>query len=224
MKNYKLYCLFVFIFLCAQAKAQYLSDYSGRPYFLPTHDDVQGNPLLTDTWFKGTVEFVNGKTAAAVLDYNAYGDELLFKNPKDSSVQAFVDPVKGFTLKDAAIENSDATDFSFSSGFPPVDDQTTKTFYMVVGEGKVKLLKYYKKRVVESQDFTSMIKTKSFLLANAYYLFNNNQMTKIKPTQKNILDALSDKADKMQQYVKTNKVDFKSDVALAKLFSYYNSL
>lgn len=224
MKKYKLYCVFVLLFICAQAKGQYLSDYSGRPYYLKTYAEIQGSPLLSDNWLNGTVAFANGKTATAILNYNLYGDELLFKNPKDSSVLSFVDPVKSFALKNATIEESDITDPSFSSGFPAVDDQTTKTFYLVVGEGKIKLLRCYKKRVIESKDFSSQITTKSFLSANAYYLFSNNQMVKIKPNQKTILAAMNDKAAQVQDYIKKNSVNFKSDAALAKLFGYYNSL
>ncbi|MDB5147537.1 MAG: hypothetical protein JWQ57_1557, partial [Mucilaginibacter sp.] len=99
-----------------------------------------------------------------------------------------------------------------------------KTFYLVVGEGKIKLLRCYKKRVIESKDFSSQITTKSFLSANAYYLFSNNQMVKTKPNQKTILAAMNDKAAQVQDYIKKNAVNFKSDAALAKLFSYYNSL
>jgi len=224
MKKYKLYCVSVLVLLCLQAKAQYLSDYSGRPYYLKTYAEIQGSPLLSDNWVTGTVSFASGKTATAILNYNLYGDELLFKNPKDSSILSFVDPVKSFSLKDATIEESDITDPSFSSGFPAADDQTVKTFYLVVGEGKIKLLRCYKKRVVESKDFSSQITTKSFLSANVYYLFSNNQMAKIKPNQKTILAAMNDKAAQVQDYIKKNSVNFKSDAALAKLFSYYNSL
>ncbi|WP_413670030.1 hypothetical protein ACEN9X_08885 [Mucilaginibacter sp. Mucisp86] len=224
MKKFNLFCVVGFLLLCIQAKAQYLSDYTGRPYYLKTNSEIQGNPLLTDNWMKGTVDFANGKTANAILNYNVYGDELLFKSPQDSSVQAFVDQVKSFSIKGVVLEGSDQTDITFSSGFPAVDDQTTKTFYQVVGDGKVKLLRYYKKKILESTGFASQVATKTFITANSYYLFSDNKIAKIKPSQKTILPALNDKADKMQEYIKANKVDFKSDVALAKLFSYYNSL
>lgn len=224
MKKYNLYFVLVLLFFCMQAKAQILSDYTGRPYLLKTHDGIEGSPLLTENWLPGTVDFANGKTAAATLNYNLYGDELLFKTPKDSIVQAFVDPVKSFSIKGITLEESDQTDMTFSSGFPAVDDQTAKTFYQVVGDGKIKLLRCYKKKVLESKDFASQIGTKTFVNANSYYLFANNQITKIKPSQKTILAALNDKADKIQEYVKANSVNFKSDVALAKLFGYYNSL
>ncbi|QEM13894.1 hypothetical protein [Mucilaginibacter rubeus] len=224
MKRYKFFCIAALLLLCVQARAQYLSDYTGRPYYLKTNDGIQGSELLTDNWLKGTVDFANGKTANAILNYNVYGDELLFKSPQDSSVQAFVDPVKSFSIKGITLEGSDQTDMNFSNGFPAVDDQTAKTFYQVVGDGKVKLLHYYKKKVQESTGFASQVTTKTFITATSYYLFADNKMTKIKPSQKTILAALSDKADKIQEYVKANKVDFKSDAALAKLFSYYSSL
>lgn len=224
MKKYTLYCVLALLLVCIQAKAQYLSDYTGRPYYLKTNDGIEGSALLTDTWMKGTVDFANGKTANAILNYNIYGDELLFKSPQDSSVQAFVDPVRSFSVKNIALEESDQTDMNFSSGFPAIDDQTQKTFYQVVGDGKLKLLRYYKKKVLESKGFASQVTTRTFTTTNSYYLFANNQMTKIKPSQKTILAALSDKATQVQDYIKKNSVNFKSDAALAKLFNYYNSL
>ncbi|AYL98621.1 hypothetical protein [Mucilaginibacter celer] len=224
MKKYNLYCIVLFLFIGAQAKAQYLQDYTGRPYYLKTNDGVQGNPLLTETWYTATVDFANGKTANAILNYNLRGDELLFKNPKDSAVLAFVEPVKSFSIKGIRLEESDQADITFASGFPAVDDQTNKTFYQVVGDGKIKLLRYYKKKVLESTEFSSQIVSRTLVTSNSYYLFANNQMVKIKPSQKTVLAAMNDKADKMQEYLKANKVDFKSDVALAKLFGYYNSL
>jgi hypothetical protein len=225
MKKNNFYLLVTFLLVYGfNAKAQYLSDYSGRPYYLKTYAEIQGSPLLSDNWINGTVTFSNEKTATAILNYNLYGDELLFKNPEDSAVLSFIDPVKSFSLKNATIENSDITDLSFSSGFPAVDDQTTKTFYLVIGEGKIKLLKCYKKKVIESKDFSSQITTKSFMSASSYYLFSNNQMVKIKPNQKALLAAMNDKAAQVQDYIKKSSINFKSDAALAKLFSYYNSL
>ena len=225
MKKYNICCVLAFLFLCTQVKAQYLKDYTGRPYYLKTHDGIDGNPLLTETWLTGTVNFVNGKTVNTTLNYNVYGDELLFKTPTpDSTVQAFVEPVKSFSIKDIKLEESDQTDITFSNGFPAIDDQTVKTFYQVVGDGKIKLLKNYKKRVQESTAFASQMTTKTFITATSYYLFANNQLTKMKPSQKTILAVMNDKADKIQEYIKTNKVDFKSDVSLSKLFGYYSSL
>ncbi|HMG10174.1 MAG TPA: hypothetical protein VK609_16785 [Mucilaginibacter sp.] len=61
-------------------------------------------------------------------------------------------------------------------------------------------------------------------MADVYDVFANNQITRIKPSQKSILAALGGKADQLQSYMKSNTVNYKSDAALAKLFSYYNSL
>lgn len=224
MKKYTLFCMVLFLFVSTQGKAQFLRDYTGKQYSFKTGAGVAGSVLLSSYWFPGTVNFADGKTANAILNYDIYGDELLFKTATDSTIQAFVDPVKSFSAKDFKLEETDQTDVTFSSGFPAADGQTAKTFYQVVGDGNLKLLKLHKKKVLESKDFSSQITTKTLTGTNSYYLLANNQLTKIKPSQKTILAAMNDKADKVQEYLKTNKVDFKSDVALAKLFGYYNSL
>lgn len=137
----------------------------------------------------------------------------------------FVDPVKGFKFNiDGKIDETDLAPLVFSSQFPAVDNQTATSFYQVIGDGKVKLLKYYKKILRSDQAFNSATVTKTFVLIDIYYLFTNNQMVKIKPGQKTILAALNNKADQVQSYLKANPINYKSDAALAKLFTYYNSL
>ncbi|MFC0518835.1 hypothetical protein ACFFGT_31770 [Mucilaginibacter angelicae] len=213
------------LFTGSTLRAQtYREDYRGRPFMEQSYTDIQGNPFLNESWLMGTVTFVNGQAANVNLKYNIYTDELLFRKQNDSTVQAFVDPVKSFSIPYLLIEGSDLVNNLFRSQFPVIDGHTMNTFYQVIGEGKITLLRYYKKKLLSSKEFNSATTTQTFMAENAYYLFSNNQMTRFKPSQKTILAAMSDKADKVQEYIKTNKVDFKSDAALAKLFSYYSSL
>jgi hypothetical protein len=150
--------------------------------------------------------------------------DFLYKNNRDSAALSFVDPVKGFSFTNAVIEESDIVLPVFSIGYPPVDNQTQTSFYQVIADGTVKLLKHYKKTIRVDKAFNSATSTKTFVLADVYYVFINNQITRIKPGQKSILAILGDKADQLQNYMKNNSVNYKSDAALAKLFSYYNSL
>jgi hypothetical protein len=76
-----------------------------------------------------------------------------------------------------------------------------------------------------NQAFNSATTTKTFAMKDAnYYLLADNKIAKIKPSPKTVIAALNNKADKVQAYLKSTKIDFKSDKDLAKLFTYYNSL
>ena len=216
--------LFALLFISFNVKAQYIHDYQGKGYNEQSYNDVEGNPYLTTGWFGGIVNFNNGKSASAKLKYDLVKDELLFQNTKDSSAMVFIDPVKSFRFETFKIDETNLVPIVFSNGYPAVDDQTTASFYQVIADGKLKLLKHYKKSIRTDQAFNSASATKTFVLVSFYYLLSDAKITRIKPNQKVVLAAMNDKADKIQVYLKSTKVDYKSDADLFKLFNYYNSL
>jgi hypothetical protein len=219
------FCIAGLLINCFIAKAQYAHDYNGRPYMEQSYTNVEGSPYLTTNWFPGKVNLANGKTLATKLKYDLMKGELLFQKTGDSTALVFIDPVKSFSFDVFRIDESDLVPLVFSNGYPAIDNQTTASFYQVIADGKAKLLRYYKKVIRTDQAFNSATATKTFVLKDAvYYLLINDKVTKIKPGSKVILNALSDKAEKMQAYIKSTKVDYKSDADLAKLFNYYNVL
>jgi hypothetical protein len=230
IKNYRVMNKYILCFLVVimsgnfVAEAQYLKDPTGKEYMLQSYMEVEGSPFFISNWAPGSVTLLNGQTNTMLLKYDLVGDELLFRNKSDSSVMSFVDPVKSFSFNEALTEESDLTPLVFSNGYPAVDKQTPASFYQVIADGKIKLLKHYKKIIRVDKAFNSATAVKTFFLSVEYYLFVNSQITKIKPSQKTVLAVLVDKADQLQKYLKNNPVNYKSDAALAKLFSYYNSL
>ncbi|WP_295711618.1 hypothetical protein [Mucilaginibacter sp.] len=221
------FCIAGLLVNCFSAKAQtqMLNDNQGKPVMEQNYIDVEGSPYLVPNWFPGKVSLVSGKTMLAKLKYDLIKDELLFQSPRDSLALAFVEPVRSFSFDTFGILESNLLPLVFSSGYPAVDEQTPASFYQVIADGKVKVLKRYKKIIHSDQVFNSATVTKTFALKDAvYYLLMNDNIARIKPGSKVILTALNDKAEKMQTYIKSAKVDYKSDTDLAKLFNYYNSL
>ena len=208
----------------AKAQVKFSNDIEGKPYMEKSDTEIEGNPYLIPDWVIGSVVLGNGKTGTLKLRYNIAKDELSFENPKDTSSLNFVDAVKSFTLNPFKIDESNLLPLVFDSGFPAIDNQTTATYYQVIGDGKTKLLKHYKKKVEVQKAFNSATSTQTFVLADSYYLLVNGQMSKIKPSQKTIAAAFKDKTAELQAYLKTNNINYKSDADLAKLFGYYNSL
>jgi len=206
------------------AKAQYIHDYQGKMYLEQSYTDVEGTPFLVNNWANGTVNLANGKNITAQLKYDLVKDELLFKNPNDSTAMVFVNPLKGFVFSNFRIEESDLVPVAFSSGYPTVDDQNGSSFYQVIADGKLKLLKRYRKTIRTDQAFNSATVTRSFVLNVFYYLLAGGKMTRIKPSSKTIVAVMADNETLVQAFIKSNKTDFKSDKDLFALFNYYNSL
>jgi len=49
-------------------------------------------------------------------------------------------------------------------------------------------------------------------------------MTRFKPSKKDLLETFSDKSSEIDAFLKKEKLDFKSNDDLAKVFQYYSSL
>ncbi|WP_419700721.1 hypothetical protein [Mucilaginibacter sp. NFX135] len=217
-------CLIAMVSACLAAQAQYIHDLQGKPYMEQSYTEVEGNPFLISSWADGNIDFANGKKATIRVKYDLVKDVLLFQHKGDSTAMYFVDPVKGFTLTNSFINESNILPLVFNSGYPAIDVQTTTSFYQVVASGKMQLLRHYRKAIRTDQAFNSATVTKTFAFTDLYYLYADNKIVRIKPSQKSILAAMANKSTEIQAYLKTNTVDYKNDAALAKLFNYYNSL
>jgi len=176
--------------------------------------DIQGTPYLFDDWSPGSAATENGKAYNNLkLKYNIKVNQLLFLNDNNESL-GFKEPVKTFTIKN----------MSFVNGFPSVDLQTTSTFYQVLADGKVKLLKYYRKVIEERQTYGATAVEKSYRQSQYYYILKDNKMIKIRPDKKLIIGALPDHAAQLAAYIKDNNVNLKDDAGLAQIITYYNTL
>jgi len=217
-------CVMAMVFGCLAARAQFIHDLQGKPYMEQSYTEIEGDPFLINGWADGNIDFVNGKKTTVRVKYDLVKDVLLFQHKGDSTAMYFVDQVKGFTLTNSFINESDILPLVFSSGYPVIDAQTTTSFYQVIAGGKTQLLRHYRKKIRVDQAFNSATATKTFDYTDIYYLYADNKIIRIKPSTKSILTAMGDKQAQIQSYMKSNVVNYKSDASLAKLFNYYNSL
>jgi len=199
-----------------------LQDADGQKVNTSAYQDVSGSADYKMDWADGSLTRKSGKQYASVkLKYNAYNDQVEFQDSKGDALTPVFADVNGFTIKGIG---DNKTDMVFANGFPAVDNQTPASFYVVLSNGKTKLLKHISKSVKETQGFGDGTVTKNFADQQVYYVLKNGVMTKIKPEEKDVLAALPDKAQQLTDYAKTNKIGFKKDEDLGKIFDYYNTL
>ncbi|HEY1024310.1 MAG TPA: hypothetical protein VGE26_04040 [Sphingobacteriaceae bacterium] len=216
----KLFSALLFASACfsgSSASAQFLQDIHGKPVFETRYTHVEGSPYLHADWTKGVVKLGNGQTFSDIdLKYDLVADELIFKNT-DGSALNFVDPVSEFKL------NGEPS-MLFRNGFNAVDNHTSQSFYQVLNDGGVKLLKKTSKKITEIREYNSASSTKRFDLIETYYLARNNQPEKVRKDKKAILKALKDRTDKLESYIRSEKLNLKEEGDLTTLIHYYNSL
>jgi len=221
MKKIKITLLLLFIFTI-KLNAQYiqnLADLQGKPLTESKYSDITGTVFLFDDWLKGSVE-QGAKISYKDVDlkYNTYSDELFFKNPKDGAMLSFVLPATAFSLTvNGKID-------IYRNGFPEIDNFTTKSYYQVIFDGGIKLLFKSYKTLSQIKPYNSTITEKKFVDNFAYYVFKDNLMTKFKPSKNAFLEILSSKSSEIDAFIKKEKINFKDNQDLAKVFVYYSTL
>jgi len=219
----KLISISCLLFLASfSAKAQFMEDANGRPLFERRYTDVQGSAYLNDNWQKGMVKLANGQIHKNVdLKYDLVAGELIFKSSAGAPL-TFVETVKEFTLP----ANNDITSSGilFRSGYTPVDGAAVNTFYQVLSDGEIQLIKRSYRKVMENKPYNSATTVKTFHNASTYYIVKDGQPVKIKRDKKALLTLLGDHAPEMENFIKANKLNFRSDADVIMLVTFYNSL
>jgi hypothetical protein len=105
-----------------------------------------------------------------------------------------------------------------------LDKHYVKTFYQVLADGKVVLLKQMKRISIEEKAFNSATITRRFDTEKAYYVFKDEKMMRLKRSKSGLLGVLGDRTDSIEQFISNNSFTIKSDDDLAKIVTYYNSL
>lgn len=216
-KQLSSFLFIVAVFLCRSTTAQVvtLSDINGQPFFETTYTHVEGSPYLSNAWISGVVKMANGVTYSDLkLKYDMVEGIPLFMN-SDGSPLKFVDKVAEFKLEPSMV---------FRSGYQEVDNNTQQTFYQVLYDGEVSLIKEQGKLISESRAYNSASVNKKFLNFESYYLVRDNQPVQVKKNKNAILLALKTKKAELEGFIDKNKLDLKQEPDLVMLVEYYNSI
>ncbi|RNI29743.1 hypothetical protein EFA69_09355 [Rufibacter immobilis] len=214
--------------LNSQLKAQGVTvstDLQDVRYVGKTYNGLKGTPYLFENWADGKVKLENGTVYEGLkLQYDQLKDELIF-SLEDARPKAFMYPVKEFSIWEAGNKQV-INEKIFRNGYVPVDGASEKSFYEILTDGKVSLLKRTTKSIVEERADGNTYKTKQIRSTQRYYLANGNTLSKIKKDKKSVLEALQDKAKvtQLETYISSKKINLKEDAGLAQAIVFYNSL
>lgn len=206
-------CL-IFIFCVKSAYCQNVTvGPSAKPLRVsPSKEKTEGSPYFNDAYSESNIK-TQGKKEFSLqqVRYNLYNQQLEYTD-RQNDVYAIQDSVTAFSLLDTGKRSH-----SFKK-------EKSLGFVEAVFEGRVGLLKKYdtKKEVVE--DFYTKKKTNKWIPQNIYYTVKGNEIQQFQPTSKGIAKALSDKKDKVLEYIKTEQPDLGTDAGLIAVFKFYNGL
>lgn len=179
-------------------------------------DDVEGSPLLSDEWSRGSIKLRNNKQVQGILlQYNLEHQVLYFS--KDSSGRfEFSERILEFSFH--AVVNEKQEMFVFRSNYPINGKYNDFTFYRVMGEGsKFQFLNYCSKIIRENYGFDKVPK-RNYVYREEWFLYDT-QLKTFHPisNKKSILAALPQYREQIEQLSEKNKWNLKESAQIAEL-------
>jgi len=187
------------------------------------YEGVDGHPYFIEKFMDATIGLSSGvvyKGVKARIDLCR--QEIHFKLPSDSERIALPGLITEIIFYDTI--ESGIHSYKFQSGYPEVDNLKRDTYYQVLSDGKVTMLKSSIKKINKSKNEMSGEVNSQFDTYEDHYLYIKYEMKRIKKDKEYLLNLLADKRKEMEAYAKDQKLNFKSMDSIKKLIDYYNSL
>jgi len=184
------------------------------------YEGVKGTYTLFEEFRPGKVELVSGKFSNVLINYDAYGDNLVAKNAQmKDAVMMRKDMVLSFGLNDSGEE------YLFIkrnvSGKP--------TFLLDLVRDSIslfcKISKTIKKANVGGAYNTTETRYDEFIITKTFYVSKRGgELIEMQKFKKAVLETFPEYEDQLSDYIKKNKVDYKDHNQMKLLVEYINTL
>ena len=180
----------------------------------------------SELWHQGFLVLVNEDTLTGKLKYNL-DQELIQIETKDKIYTYSGNKVFYFQIFDQTV---DSYRQFYTLPYALVNKYEAPVFFEVLVEGKVTLLCRESISIKLEQDnnpypySSRMTYSREVLLYSYYFLDSNGRITEYSAKKKDLLRALSKKANKIEEYMKVNhlKADKRNDIV--RILSFYNDI
>jgi hypothetical protein len=197
-------------------------DVNGHPLVNPAVE-TEGSPLFIAKWNLGWIRLVDGRFFSGVpLELDLEKQMLHYKRSDGSEIEVEPGQVRQLAILDTIA--GAAVAFQFVCGFPPIDNQSETSFYLLLDSGKVWFLESMRKKIYKEKDDYSGVNLREYKLYDDFYVYNQGKMTRIKKDTKFFLELTNDKHDQMEAYLNKSKVSFRSMDDIRQFIHYYNGL
>ena len=215
-------CKLLIALLCIQsAQAQnnvmFMNDpRSGRPLTLSKYEQYQGSAFLFDDWKKATVYAKDGTVFANVeMKFDVHENKFYYiQNNNTYYLQENVQMIKLFL--DADTNNA----MIFRNGFDINASIGPASFVQILHDGKVKLVKFTQKFIIEYSEYNNPNKLKAFSETVQYFGFLNNKWQSVKLSKKDAEKWLGTDYPQLIKQGDSNNLNLKTEagwIALLKL-------
>jgi len=183
--------------------------------------DIQGQ-FTRGEWTKGDVKFKNGQEMKnQLLLFDVHSNKLYFQ--QNGTTMEFVYPVYEFQI--GLLVGPDTAKVHYRCSYPAVNNNTDETFYEIVVDGsKMQLLWCRAKNVNMYKDTDQPEQRRNTEKEQWYVYLPEGKMVKVKKDKNEVLKALPEYADQINQIVKEKSLRLKETEDFIALFASLNGL
>jgi hypothetical protein len=199
-----------------------ITDLNGQPIG-NRYPDVNGTPFFNEEYKYSNIILKNGRTFKSIkARIDLVTQEVHFVS--SNGIPAFMEKGTVKEISYADTTESGIVPYKFQTGFVSVIDKSSDNFYLVLAEGNYCFLKSITKKVTEKRNELTHESYKEFETYEDYFCYTKGEMKRWKKDKDLLLSELADKKPQIDQFMQSNKINFKNAESVAKLLSYYNSL
>lgn len=199
-----------------------ITNNEGGP-FKNIYEDVEGSPFFPEKYCPAILVLSKGRVYKNIkTKLNLHTHEVIVVDSSQKEIIAEDGLITDIILQDTVANNY--KEYVFRCGYPSSEKNNSFTYYQVLADGQLQLLKLTRKEVVEEKNIQSGEMRKTFKTYEEYYLFSGSKMVKLKKEKDFITGFMTDKQSEIDDYLKNNKVSFKNLADLRNIIGYYNSL
>ncbi len=174
--------------------------------------------FVEQKWSPTIVKFHNGSTLLSQVIFDQYNNKLYYL--QQGVIMEFGVPVKEFTI--SLIQGKDSVFLLFRNGYPAVERQTDETFYEVLVDGNLQLLRCKAKTIRLHKDVDVPEEKRDYKSELFYAFLPDHRMVLVKKDKTDLMKQLPEYADKIAQLVEKNKLKLKNENDFARLFLLLN--
>jgi len=199
-----------------------ITGYEGGP-FINAYANIEGSPYFIEYYCPASLRLNKGKEYKNVpVKVNLYSHEIFVIDSNNKEIIVTEGLIINVSLTDTA--GAIPHTYHFSSGYPATDKNNSFNYYQILSDGKLQLLKHIRKEIVEQKNVQSGETRKEFVSRTEFYTYSNGEIKKLKRDKEDIQELMKDREQKINEYLKDKKMNYKNTGMLADLFNFYNSL
>ena len=210
-------CLISAVTTIGQSNVFMADKVTGNLYRPSGETEIGGSRFLLEEWTPGVIYMKDGyKADKFLLKFDLYSNELLFLH--EGKPLVVVNPVKEFVITPAV-----GAPYLFRRGYQPVDRNDQLSYYQVIQDGPVSLLKFTSKTINERKEYNKAGTIKEYANVVNYFIGNSNgEIIKTKKDKSSLLSAIGDADGKLKDWIDKNKIRCKTEEDMIAIVKAYN--